>query len=84
MHSSEESPCTIETLYSQYRNKEKNAEETEDLFFYRRIFVKSVSLEPYLTVVEKWKHYDFGASFNSRSDKRPMADAHLKSEKYGM
>ena len=33
---------TGEFLYSQYRNKEKNTEGTEDLFLYRRIFVKSV------------------------------------------
>ena len=31
-----------EFLYSQYRNKEENTEGTEDLFLYRRIFVKSV------------------------------------------
>ena len=29
-------------LYSQYRNKEENSEGTEDLFLYRRNFVKSV------------------------------------------
>ena len=33
---------TSEFLYSQYRNKEENTEGTEDLFLYRRIFVKSV------------------------------------------
>ena len=33
---------TGEFLYSQYRNKEENTEGTEDLFLYRRIFVKSV------------------------------------------
>ena len=31
-----------EFLYSQYRNKEENAEGTKDLFLYRQIFVKSV------------------------------------------
>ena len=29
-------------FYSQYTNKEKNAEGTKDLFLYRRNFVKSV------------------------------------------
>ena len=33
---------TGEFLYSQYRNKEENADGTEGLFFYRQIFVTSV------------------------------------------
>ena len=33
---------TGEFLYSQYKNKEENTEGIEDLFLYRRIFVKSV------------------------------------------
>ena len=33
---------TGKSLYSQYRNREENTKETEDLFLYRRIFVKSV------------------------------------------
>ena len=45
---------TGEFLYSQYRNKKENTEGTENLFLYRRIFVKSVLdvLEPHLTVRE--------------------------------
>ena len=33
---------TGEFLYSQYRNKEDSSKGTENLFLYRRIFVKSV------------------------------------------
>ena len=33
---------TGEFHFSQYRNKEENTKGTEDLFLYRRIFVKSV------------------------------------------
>ena len=33
---------TGKLLYRLYRNKEENTEGTEDLFLYRRIFVKSV------------------------------------------
>ena len=45
-------------LYSQYENKRKNGEGTEDLFLYRRIFVTSVFVRTIFDCIMRFGHFN--------------------------
>ena len=54
---------TGEFLHSQYRNKEKNSEETEDLLLYRQIFIRSV----FVRTIFDWPFSLFSSQINCKS-----------------